>query len=105
MRESHSVIYSTEALQDLRGIYAYIAYTLLVPETAQRQVDRIRNEIRLLDTLPSRFQVVSWEPWRSMQMHRMPVDHYSVFYLVNDDAMTVRISRIVYDGQDLSNMG
>lgn len=104
MSESHAVTYSTEALQDLRAIYAYIAYTLLAPETAQRQVNRIRKEIRLLDTLPSRFQIISWEPWRSMQMHRMPVDHYSVFYLVNDEEMMVRISRIVYDGQDLSNM-
>ena len=33
------VAYSAEARQDLRDIYEYIAYELLVPETASRWTD------------------------------------------------------------------
>ena len=41
MSDAYSVIYSPEAIDDLREIYSYIAFTLLVPETAEKQVNRI----------------------------------------------------------------
>lgn len=43
MSESFSVIYSPEAVNDLREIYTYIAYKLLVPKTAKGQINRIRD--------------------------------------------------------------
>ncbi len=43
MSGSYSVIYSPKAKDDLREIYSYIAFTLLVPETAVGQVDRIKK--------------------------------------------------------------
>ena len=41
MSSSYSVVYSPKAKDDLKEIYSYIAFTLLVPETAAGQVDRI----------------------------------------------------------------
>ncbi len=38
MIDSYSVIYSPEALNDLREIYSYIAFELLVPSIADGQV-------------------------------------------------------------------
>ena len=32
MSGSYSVVYSPEAMDDLRGIYSYIAFMLMVPE-------------------------------------------------------------------------
>ena len=49
MTENYKVVYSEEALDDLREIYAYIANELLVPEAAAGQVGRIRKEVRSLD--------------------------------------------------------
>lgn len=46
MNERFSIFYSPEALGDIRKIYAYIAFELQVSETAQKQVARIRKEIR-----------------------------------------------------------
>lgn len=46
MNERFSIFYSPEALEDIRKIYAYIAFELQVSETAQKQVARIRKEIR-----------------------------------------------------------
>lgn len=104
MNGQFRVIYSTESLSDIRDIYSYIANELLVPETADLQVDRIRREIKTLNELPLRYHIVDWEPWRGMRMHQMPVDKYCVFYLVDDSLMTVRITRIVYSGRDLSKI-
>ena len=101
MSDSYSVVYSPEALNDLKDIYAYIAQELLVPDTALNQVNRIRKEIRSLDFMPSRYALVDWEPWKSMGMHKVPVDSFVVFYTVNSDSMTVAIIRIVYGGRDI----
>lgn len=65
MSDAYSVIYSPEAIDDLREIYSYIAFTLLVPETAEKQVNRIRKEVRSLDFMPSQYSLVEWEPWKN----------------------------------------
>lgn len=71
MSAAYSVIYSPEALDDLKKNYAYIAFPLLVPETTERQVSRIRKEIRSLVFMLLRYARVKWEPWGSMEMHRL----------------------------------
>lgn len=104
MSDSYSVVYSPEAMDDLREIYSYIAFTLLVPETAEKQVNRIRKEVRSLDFMPSRYSHVDWEPWKSMGMHKVPVDNFVVYYTVNDDSRTVTVIRIFYGGRDVANI-
>ena len=37
MSDSYSVVYSPEAIDDLREIYSYIAFTLMVPKTAKNR--------------------------------------------------------------------
>ena len=104
MSDSYSVVYSPEAMDDLKEIYAYIAFTLLVPETAQKQVNRIRKEVRSLDFMSFRYSLVDWEPWKSMGMHKVPVDNFVVYYTVNDDSRTVTVIRIFYGGRDVANI-
>lgn len=104
MSGSYSVVYSPKAKDDLREIYFYIAFTLLVPETAEGQVDRIRKAVRSLDFMPLRNPSVDWEPWKSMEMHKIPVDNFVVFYTVDKTAMTVTIIRIVYGGRDIASL-
>lgn len=100
MSENYAVRYSPKAMDDLRAIYTYIAEHLQVPETAKKQVNRIREAIRSLDTMPSRYALVDWEPWRRIGMHKVAVDHYVVYYVVNSDRLTVQIIRIFYGGRD-----
>jgi len=104
MSAAYTVMYSPEALDDLKEIYAYIAVTLLAPETAERQIGRIRKEIRSLDFMPLRYVRVEWEPWRSMKMHRLPVDNFVVYYTVDDSTFTVTVIRIFYGGRDVEGI-
>lgn len=104
MSDTYSVVYSPEAMDDLREIYSYIAFTLLVPETAEKQVNRIRKEVRSLDFMPSRYSRVDWEPWESMGMHKVPVDNFVIYYTVNDDSRTATVIRIFYGGRDVVNI-
>ena len=41
MIDTYSIIYSPEARDDLKDIYSYIAFDLLVPGIAEGQVNRI----------------------------------------------------------------
>ena len=100
MSDTYSVIYSPEAKDDLREIYSYIAFELEAPDTAEGQVNRIRKEIRSLDFMPARYAIVDWEPWRSMEMHRVPVDNFVVYYVIDDKSRTVTVIRIFYGGRD-----
>lgn len=104
MSDTYSVIYSPQAKNDIRDIYSYIAFELLVPGTAEGQVNRIRKTIHSLDFMPSRNTIVDWEPWKSMGMHRVLVDNYVVFYIIDDAALTVTIIRIVYGGRDFQSV-
>ena len=101
MNETYSVIYSSNAKDDLIEIYSYIAFDLQVPDIAEGQVNRIRKTIRSLDFMPSRYITVEWEPWKSMRMHQVPVDNFVVYYVVNDDSRTVTVIRIFYGGRDI----
>ncbi len=104
MSEQYKVVYSPAALDDLDAIFTYIAFDLQVPQTALNQINRIREEIRSLDTFPERYAKVDWEPWASVGMHRVPVDNYVVYYLANADTMTVTIVRIFYGGRDVESI-
>ena len=98
------VEYSPEALDDLRGLYAYIAFRLKERKTAADLVARIRKEARALNELPDRYAPVDWEPWASMSMRHFAVDNFLVFYLVDRESRSVRIVRILYGGQDTENV-
>lgn len=99
---SWKIIYSDKARQDLRNIYEYIAYDLLVPETATGQVQRIMRGIRTLDKIPVRHRLYEEEPWHSQGIRFFPVDNYLVFYLPDRARNIVQIVRIMYAGRDIT---
>ncbi len=104
MNDTYSVIYSPEAKNDIKDIYSYIAFELLVPGTAESQVNKIRKTIRSLALMPFRNPIVDWEPWKSMGMHKAPIDNFVIFYTVDSPALTVTIIRIVYGGRDIQRI-
>lgn len=78
-----------EALDDMDGIYKYIANELLSPESAVDQYKRIADAILTLDQMPERNRIMESEPEHSRKLRRMLVDNYSVFYIINDDCVVV----------------
>ena len=90
---------SRQAEIDIREIYSYIAFSLLAPESALGQIDRIEQKIKILDFMPEKFRVYEKEPWQSRGLRLMPVDNFIVFYLV--DETTVTIIRVMYAGRDI----
>lgn len=96
----YTVEITNDALADMEEIYNYIALQLSAPENAIEQYNRIADEILKLDILPERFRIMDSEPEHSREIRRMPVDNYSVFYVIYDDK--VRITNVLYSASDIN---
>ena len=95
MNDSYAVVYSSEARNDLKKIYSYIAFSLLAPRAAENQINRIRETIRSLEFMPARNPALNRSPWKNRSMYNMPVDNFIVFYMISSNISTVTIIRIV----------
>jgi toxin ParE1/3/4 len=91
-----------QARQDLRGIYEYIAFSLLEPEIAKKLKNRIVNRLQSLEEMPARFPLYAEKPWESRGLRVINIGNYSGFYLVGED--TVQVIRILYGGRDIGNI-
>lgn len=98
---SWKINYTRYAREDLKAIYEYLAFELLVPDTARRQSDRIMKAVRTLDNMPERYKVYEEEPWKSQNLRYFPVDNYLVFYLPKKETGVINIVRIIYGGRDI----
>lgn len=98
---SWKINYTRYAREDLKAIYEYLAFELLVPDTASRQSDRIMKTVRTLDNMPERYKVYEEEPWKSQNLRYFPVDNYLVFYLPKKETGVINIVRIIYGGRDI----
>ncbi len=83
----------------MKDIYNYIAVDLLSPENAMGQYNRIADEILKLDSFPERYRIMESEPEKKMELRRMLVDNYSVFYTICEDK--VIITDVLYTASDI----
>lgn len=95
------VVYTGQAENDLRGIYEYIAFSLLAPETAKHQARRIMKEVEGLNHMPLRHKLCDNEPWRGKGLRILPVDNFIAFYLPVENQSAAAVIRIMYGGQDI----
>ena len=95
----YKVEVTQEALADMEQLYRYIANTLLSPENAMGQYNRIAEAILKLDKLPERFRIMDSEPEHSRGLRRMLVDNYSIFYVINEERVIV--TGVLYTPSDI----
>lgn len=95
----YSVQITSKALDDMKGIYNYIAVQLSAPDTANDQYNRIAYAIEKLDVFPKRIKVMESEPEHSMELRQLTIDNYSVFYVIKDELVIVL--RVLYGASDI----
>lgn len=96
----YTVEITDEALEDMEQLYNHIALKLLSPENAMGQYNRIADEILKLDSFPERFKIIESEPEQTKGIRRMPVDNYSVFYVIK--GTRVIVTDVLYSASDIS---
>ena len=95
----YSVKITDNALMDMEQLYNHIANVLLSPENAIGQYNRIADAILRLDQMPERFRVIDLGSKYFKELRRMPVDNYSVFYVISND--TVIVTNVLYSASDI----
>jgi toxin ParE1/3/4 len=98
------IILTQRAEDDLDEIYTYIAETLLEPEIAKKQRNRIANSIHQLAHFPERCPLHDAEPWRSQKLRFLTVDNYLAIYKVLDESDTVSVITVVYAKRNISEL-
>lgn len=99
---NYKVEISVQAKADLRNTYKYIAFDLLAPQNAARQLDRLEEGIKSLEFMPLRYSEYENEPWKSRGMRIMPVDNYVVLYIPNEETGVVTVIRVMYGGRNIA---
>ena len=108
MPEKYTVKITAQAQEQLREIVNYIRFTLQAPGTALKMLDILEKEIASLDHFPNRVPLTEEEPWHSQGVHKLPVKNYLVYFWVDEAAMKVQVTAVIYSHRDqrhqLSNM-
>lgn len=98
--KQYTVQITDKALADMEEIYNYIAIQLQAPENAMGQYNRIAEAVERLNIFPEKIKLMESEPERMMGLRQLPVDNYSVFYVIQD--MKVIVTRVLYSAMDIS---
>ena len=90
--KKYNIEYSKESKEDLVRIKQYIKYNLQEPETAQKLIFKIRNEINNLKNNPEIYSVIDDDLIKKIEIRKLIINNYIVFYRIkNDDIEIVRI--------------
>ena len=100
MPDSYKVVILPEAQEDIRKIVHYIARSLSAPQAAVNLSKAFQREIRSLSRMPKRFAVIDAPPWKEAGIRRFTVKNYYVYYLIDEEQMTVKIISVIYTGRD-----
>ena len=86
----------SRALQDLDGIYDYIAHTLLEPGTALSLVGRIEEAILSLETMPYRCPERKRGAYANQGYLQLFVENYTAIFRIDETKKTVIVVTVCY---------
>ncbi|MCR5308120.1 MAG: type II toxin-antitoxin system RelE/ParE family toxin [bacterium] len=100
----YEIIISTEAHDDLEGIYDYIANVLLLPKIAWNMIEKFYESIKSLETMPKRHKIIDNPYLTNDNIRSYQIKNYKIYYYVDESKKIVIILRITYYKMDLSNV-
>lgn len=100
MMDDYEIIVTPEAEADLNEIRDYIAYTLLVPDTALQYIHTIRAEISKLSYLASTIAPIDQEPWHTRGIRKISAKNFFVYYRIDKAVKRVYILNVIYAKKD-----
>lgn len=100
----YEIRFLENALEDLKGIASYIAYTLSNPIAAEKLSKEILSQIDNLTNFPYQWPVYHALYPLSHEFRRLRVKNYFVFYWVEEEKREVTIARVIYARRNLQNL-
>ncbi|MEL7564741.1 MAG: type II toxin-antitoxin system RelE/ParE family toxin [Dehalobacterium sp.] len=100
----YKVIIELPAQRDLQGILRYITDTLKEPVIARRIYTLIKEQILMLSQMPLWHSVVQEQPYAAMGVHKLLVQNYIAFYIIDEEKCEVHVLRILYNRREWQNI-
>lgn len=100
----YKIKFTNIANDDLGQIYNYSCEELAAEIAANNLLLKIESSIVRLSIFPESGSLVTDEILRNKGYHRLTVDNYLVFYLVDEENKQVVIVRILYGGRQYENI-
>ena len=66
------------------------------PSIASKYANMIRNEIKTLEYSPQKFAIIDDDAIKDLNIRKLIIKNYIVFYRVNENKNIVNIERILY---------
>lgn len=89
------------AIKDLDRIYEYIAHEKFAPENAKGQVDRIKNAVLGLSTLPQSHQERNTGRYAEKGYRQLIIDNFIAIFKIDENAKIVTVLTVQYQGRNL----
>ena len=99
--DKFKVKFNPRAIRELNSIYEYIANEKLAPENALGQVNRIKNAILNLDTVPQSHQERNEGRYAGKVYRQLLIDNYMAIFRIDEQHKTVYVVTIQYQGRRL----
>ena len=103
MSEKFEVKISIRAKKDLQSIALYIKNTLKEPNIAKKYAKLLKAEIENLEYFPQRNSIIDDEIIRDLNIRKLIIKNYIVFYRINEDKKIVNVERVIYGSSDWIN--
>ena len=100
MEKLYDVRITPRAEQSMQEIASYIAVDLMEPQTAVKLLRVLKKSIDSLDMFPGRVHLTPEEPWHSLDIHRLVVKNYYVYFWIDETNLCVHVTDVIYAGQD-----
>lgn len=92
----YNVVYLPTARQQLEDAVMYIAIDLCAPDAALKLADEMDEAVWKLKEMPYRFPIYHTLYAMKREIRFFPVKNYNVYYVIDEDAKTVEIWRILH---------
>lgn len=94
------VIYSYDALKELRGIRRYISRKLNNPSAASKQVAHIMLAAESLAVFPKLYRVRQVDT-DGNEIRFFQVDNYTIIYYVDESRKTINVIHVIYSRRNI----
>ena len=103
MKNIYEVKITKQAQEHIRDIFDYIVNELLATGAANNLMDKMHKTIASLNQNPKRFQLIDEEPWKNMGIRKVVVNHFLVYYWIDEENMKVQIIAVMSERRDQLN--
>ena len=98
--KEYTIKITLQAIKQLREIERYIARELFAPEAAKNTINIIKDAIKSLSVMPERIKITEEKKWRRVEIRRMHIRNYYVYFWIDKIHNIVQIIAVIYVMRD-----